>query len=232
MTPMLPRFVRAAAHRRSSALGIGLMALVLAGCVPTTTVPYGIDLGDYEAAPRDLIAVDSITDDHLVRFAGRGGSVGPVERERLAAFIGKIAGNHPESLRVAVHGRVTARQRNLLRTLLAADGVDPQSVRWAGWHKGPAVRPGTVVVSADRAIAVKPLCPGAFGHPSAPNDNRPEPGLGCANTAALAAMIADPHDLPEPAATIYSSGERAANSAALYRADKVKPLTTAPEALK
>jgi pilus assembly protein CpaD len=200
------------------------MALALAGCAPTTTAPWGIDLGDYEGPPSKLIAVDRVTDQQVIRLAGRYGSVGPVERKRLAAFITAVAGNRPDSLRVALHGRATAGQLRAVTNILAAEGVDPEHVRWTGWRAGPAVRAGTMMVVVERAVAVAPLCPGATGHISSPNDNLPEPNLGCANVSNLAEMVADPHELRQASGTIYGDGERAANNVLLYRADKSKPL--------
>lgn len=226
MTPRVPRIATPARALRLAA-GIGLVALAVSGCAPTTTAPYGADLGAYEATPRELIAVDSVAGRHVVHLAGRTGAVSWAERRRLAGFITGIARNRPDSLRVALHGRASSRQLRAVTRLLVTDGVNPEHIRWAGWRGGLWAPSNGVVVAVERAIAVQPLCPGSTGHLTAPNDNLPEPNFGCSDMSNLAAMLADPHDLRQPSSTIYSDGERAATAVAEYRADKVKELKSA-----
>jgi pilus assembly protein CpaD len=69
-----------------------------------------------------------------------------------------------------------------------------------------------------------PGCPGWIDHVSAPEDNRPNPNLGCSDVSNLAAMVGDPHHLREGASSIYTDGEVAATSVTEYRTDKVKEL--------
>jgi len=206
---------------RPALIGIALLALAVAGCVmPPPDASQRADLGDYRAAPRDLIGVTSIGDSHVVRL-GRGGSVSKVERDRLDAFIAAIATNRPESLRVSLRGRATTAQLNGVADLLVADGVNPGHIVRGDPRLGP---PGAVVVAVERALAVQPNCPGWVDYASAPADNRTSPDFGCANASNFAAMVADPHHLGEPASSIYHDGERGATSVASYRADKVKDL--------
>src|SRR4051812_33242533 len=96
-------FAPVPAALRSAAAGAAL-ALMLAGCVVTTTVPWGVDPGDYQAAPRDLIAVTSDTADYMIRL-DHSGAISKAERNKLAAFLAEGAFNRPESLRIVVHGR-------------------------------------------------------------------------------------------------------------------------------
>src|SRR5262245_17468174 len=81
-----------AALRRASA-GCTL-ALLLAGC--TTTTPWGLDLGDYQGAPRDLIAVASKSTDYTIRL-DQGSAISKAERHALDAFLAEVASNRPES---------------------------------------------------------------------------------------------------------------------------------------
>ena len=206
------------------AIGIGTLVLLLAGCVGTTTAPWGFNLGDYRAAPRDLIGVASVAASHPVRLA-RGGHITKAERDNLDAFVAEVARNRPESLRVVLHGRATPAQVTTLRGLLVADGVDPRHISLAADRRThPPVPRGTIVVAVERAIAIAPNCPGSMGHPTAPEDNLAEPNFGCADVANLAAMIGDPHHLVRGASSIYYLGERGAADVAAYREDKVKEL--------
>lgn len=202
------------------AIGLPLLMLLLSAC--GTTAPWGIDLGDYEAAPRDLIGVASVGDDHVVRF-GRAGYVGRLERGRLDAFVADVAANRPESLRVALRGPATPARLNAVSNTLVADGVDPKNIAMADWRFGPPAPPGTVVVIVERAIAIVPNCP-VVDHISAPADNLTNPDFGCATAGNFAEMVGDPHHLAEGASNIYQDGERAAENVANYRADKVKNL--------
>jgi pilus biogenesis lipoprotein CpaD len=204
------------------AIGIAVLALVLAGCGTTAPpgAPPGTDLGDYTAAPRDLIGVTSVADSHVVR-PGRAGYVGKPERDRLDAFIADVAANRPESLHVSLHGRATPVQLNAVANLLVADGVDPKHILLADWRIGPPVPGGTIVVAIERAIAMQPNCPGWVDHVSAPEDNHTNPNLGCSDVTNFAAMVGDPHHLSEGASSIYTDGEVAATSVAEYRTNTV-----------
>jgi type IV pilus biogenesis protein CpaD/CtpE len=202
-----------------------VLALGLAGC-GLTTAPWGLDLGDYQDAPRDLIGVTSFAASHAVRL-GPGGAISEAERGRLGAFLRDLAYNRPESLRVVAHGGASPGQERAVTTALVAYGVDPEHIVWAPHgHRhggGPAAR-GTVVLAVERAIAMAPDCPGFMGHPAAPDDNLAAPNLGCANVFNFAAMVGDPHHLRQGASSIYYLGERGAADVAAYRADKVKRL--------
>ena len=202
-----------------------MLALMLAGCVAPTTAPWGLDLGDYQAEARDLVGVTSFAANHVIRL-GHGGAISEAERDKLAAFLAEIAYNRPESLRIVVHGRANSAQERAIAGALLADGVDPEHVLWARDARmpAPAVPRGTVVLAAERAVAVPPACPGTMFHPSAPVDNLSEPNFGCANVHNFAAMIADPHHLYQGASSIYYLGQRGAADVTAYRTDKVKPL--------
>lgn len=214
------------AKARPGAIGFAMLALLLAGCA--TTVPQGpaqmVDLGDFEAAPRDLVRVESVSDSHLVRLDRMAGAFGKPERDRLDAFIADVAANRPESLRVSLRGAATPAQLRSVADLLVADGVEPKHIVRADLRSGPRAPSGTIVVAIERAIALLPGCPGWTDHVSAPEDNRPNPNLGCSDVSNFAAMVGDPHHLREGASSIYSDGEVAATSVTEYRTDKVKEL--------
>jgi pilus biogenesis lipoprotein CpaD len=221
MTRIGRRFAPVSAALRRASTG-GALALALAGCVATTTTPWGVDLGDYQDSPRDLTGVASYAVSHVIRL-GRGGAIPETERDRLGSFLAEIAYNRPESLRIVAHGRASPAQERAIIAALVADGVSPEHILW-GRDIGRPVARGTIVLAVERAIAIAPECPGFMGHPAAPEDNFSEPNLGCANAYNFAAMIGDPHHIYRGASSIYYLGERGAADVAAYRADKVKPL--------
>jgi pilus biogenesis lipoprotein CpaD len=224
--PCSPMLRRPRRHRLS-AIPVAALMLFLAGC--GTTSPFGVNLGDYEAAPRDLIGVASVGDYHIVRPL-RAGYLGRAERERLRSFVSDVAQNRPESLRVALRGPAAPAQLRAVTVALIADGVDPKSISIADWHVGPPAPRGGVVVIVERAIAIQPNCP-LVDHISAPADNQTNPDFGCANARNFAAMVADPHHLVAGASSIYSDGERAAGNVANYRAKKLQPWSEQEQAL-
>src|SRR3954465_847582 len=63
-----------APFRLRGAMAGGLLALVLASCVDTTTAPLGVNLGDYQAPARDLVGVSLYTAEHVIRL-GPGGTI-------------------------------------------------------------------------------------------------------------------------------------------------------------
>jgi pilus biogenesis lipoprotein CpaD len=206
---------------RLIAIGIAMLTLVLAGC-GTTAPPSAqgpIDLGDFAAAPRDLIQVEGYSDSHAVRL-DRSGNVGKAERDRLAAYIADVAKNRPESLRVALRGPASPAKLRQVEGLLVAHGVNPQHIR-ADRRPGPRAPRGTIIVAVERAIAVLPDCPGWINHVSAPEDNLTNPNFGCSDVTNFAAMVGDPHHLRQGASSIYTDGEVATTMVTDYRTDKV-----------
>jgi pilus biogenesis lipoprotein CpaD len=222
MTTGKPGSATFAAGARFGRAGVIMLGLLSAGC--GLTVPPGIEPVDYTAAPRDLIAVGSIAESHVVQLGGGGGYPGKAERDRLDAFVTAVAANRPESLRVALRGPASPGPLKAVANQLVADGVDPKHILLVDRRYGPAAPRGTIVVEIERAIAAVPNCPGWVDHVSAPEDNRTEPNFGCSDLSNFAAMVSDPHHLSKGASSIYQDGERAATSVANYRTDKVKNL--------
>jgi pilus biogenesis lipoprotein CpaD len=218
------KFVAPPARGKARLLAIvtGMLGLVLAGCGTTAppTLEGPVNLGDYQAAPRDLVQVESYSDSHPVRL-GRGGSIDKTERARLTAYIADVAKNRPESLRVVLRGPASPAQLRQVGDLLVADGVDPRHIRADRRWSGPHAPHGAIIVAVERAIAVLPDCPGWINHVSAPEDNLTNPNFGCSDVTNFAAMVGDPHHLRQGASSIYADGEVAATMVNDYRTDKV-----------
>jgi pilus assembly protein CpaD len=219
-----PKAARGSPWVRYGAIFILSLAPMMLTACDTTTVPGGIDLGDYQDPPRDLIGIASTGGSHAIRLAGRSGQLTTAEREKLAGFIGDIGANRPESLRVALHGQAGTGQLKAIADELIGLGVDPNHIARSSWEFGPPPPRGMIDVLVERPIAIPPRCPGWVSHVSAPADNLTSPNFGCANAANLAVMIADPMHLRHGASSIHHDGERGAENVTAYRTDKVKEL--------
>lgn len=191
--------------------------VILSGC--GATVPPGIEPVDYTAAARDLVPLVSAPGGFAVQV-DPGGHLNNREHARLNAFIADFAGNRPESLRIALYGRVSPAQFRTVADALVADGVDPSNIVRAPDSSIPS-RPREIAIGVERAVAVLPPCPGWTDHISAPEDNRNSPNFGCSDVSNFAAMVSDPHHLVRAASSIYRDGERAAIAVTAYRSDKI-----------
>jgi len=82
---------------------------------------------------------------------------------------------------------------------LEQQGVDPAQIELVGYDAGPG--PGPIKVSFQRYRAVGPQCGRSWTNLTHTIDNEVDPNFGCATTANLAAMIANPEDLVHPQTT-------------------------------
>jgi pilus biogenesis lipoprotein CpaD len=215
--------------RSGLAAVLGIIALSLSGC--SSTAPEGFVAADFQAAPRQILKVETRRESHTLYIDRKSGQPSPLERQRLDAFIADLAGNRPEAVHVELRGAASAQQLQRVANLLLAAGVDPSNIKLLPGQSADAAGPrGTeaVTIAAERGVAVVPDCPGWFDHVSAPSDNKVNPNFGCSDTSNFAAMIADPKDLAKGRSTPFSDGERAANAVSDYRAGKVKDLPKEP----
>src|SRR5262249_10718972 len=102
-------------------------ALALAGCGSTT--PEGFVATDFQAAPRQILKVETRGDAHMVYIDRRTGEVSPLERQRLDAFIADFASNRPESLRIEIRGPASTAQMQRVANLLIAAGIEAGKIR-------------------------------------------------------------------------------------------------------
>lgn len=83
--------------------------------------------------------------------------------------------------------------------VLARQGI-PSSRMDVKVISGSNVKPGTVVMRYTQWVAVQPECGGITGNVSIDYSNGTTPNLGCSIQRNIAAMVADPRDLNQPAA--------------------------------
>ncbi len=96
------------------------------------------------------------------------------------------------------HGGEDAyRAASLIQNALVSLGVRPEQVQLADYDAGAKIRP-PIVVGFTRYEAKGPECGRKWTSFTRSMDNRPNDNFGCANTANIAAMIANPADLIAP----------------------------------
>lgn len=99
-------------------------------------------------------------------------------------------------------------------------GVDPDQVSVAGYDAGP--RPGApIVVGYTRYQAKGPECGRDWKSYTKSFENKPNNNFGCANTANIAAMIANPADLIAPRASDPSDAGRRETVLTKYRQGQI-----------
>ena len=208
-----------------------LLAACTAGEVVRTPDEYIEDLftlGNWEqvelAADND---VELISLEHRVVFQNGETTLDELERRRLLSFIRRTLVNSADRVSLlgprrdfGKHDPVTDARLNFLKGELAALGIA------SNMPAGDLVRQNsseqlTVVVT--RAIVLTPDC----GQPKPSKGRRPEFVLGCANTANLGLMVADPLDLKEGRVAGPADGEAMSLSIQRYRAGEVTPLDDA-----
>jgi pilus biogenesis lipoprotein CpaD len=201
---------------------LGLAAVGTCGCEPTAPEP--ITAINWEAPARDLLQTQSKT--AIITIYLRGGNgLAPAERRRLDAWLAGFGRDRPGSIHLVISGRTSRERLHAVATEMIAAGVEPQKIELVPGQPGHW-RSGEVTITATRAIALNPNCPGWIPHVAAPEDNELEPNMGCSNTSNLAAMITDPAELTTGQSNPYHDGEVGALAIERYRADKVRRLPT------
>ena len=210
------------------ALLVGLTCLTAAACSPKPG-EYGDQFfphGKWEQiplVPQNIVEV--ITLDHRVSFSHGQAELTQAARGALSDF---ILGNRvgPDD-RIAVRGprdadgelaaeRLTSVKSEFARLGLVAFESDGRR----GWPGGAGPGNGEVSVLVTRAVVIPPDC-------SVP---RPDPTLrpnhlrGCADTAALGMMVANPTDLLGARELGPADGEQASAALRRYREGQVKEL--------
>lgn len=100
---------------------------------------------------------------------------------------------------------------------LQAYGVPAESVQVKPAGEGDASAPAPVRVGFTRLAAIGPNCAGMWDELTNTGRNLTHSSFGCATTANMAAMIADPRDLTRPRDVAASDGDRRANVLGKYR---------------
>ncbi len=207
------------------AVSAPLLAACNVGDAVTTPDDFIRDVVDYAAwQPSDRLPdsyVELVTLEHVVRYSPTTARFGDDERARLKAFLSRTRVGPKDQVALygprrdgGLHDPVTAARLQFLRGELAVLGVPA---------KVPAGQLGTgdqISLVVSRPVVITPDCTqGPAG-----KSQRPEFVMGCATSANLGNMIANPLDLEAGQEASPADGEAATRAIQRCRADEVKPL--------
>jgi pilus assembly protein CpaD len=117
-------------------------------------------------------------------------------------------------------GEEAYRSASLIQDALTGLGVRPDQVQLADYDAGP--RPhAPIVVGFTRYDAKGPDCAHRWNNLTRSMDNRPSENFGCATTANIAAMIANPADLIAPRPSDPADAARRGYVLSKYRQGQV-----------
>jgi pilus assembly protein CpaD len=182
------------------------MLFVVAGCNATadrTVTEY-----------KKVNKVDFVRFDHEVMYRNGEARPSAAEEERLNTFLQNIQAGSGDTVLVAGG---SPEQRKVLGAHLAYNRLEVQEAAANG-------APGRVRVVVERYVVTPPTCPDWSKPVGEDSQNSPGANFGCANTANLGMMVANPGDLlrgrnPGPAdGTAVSAGIKR------YRDGKVREL--------
>ncbi len=172
--------------------------LTLAGC---STLSNGASDAK-TVAEEHPIAVDTQVVTLTIPVENAAAGLSTTDRARVRAFADHYLriGHGPVSVTAPTGSRGDAAARDAAadaRTVLDATGVDPADVEFASYRSAEDKR--ELVLSFTRYVATPPAC--GDWSPTFKRDfkNLSSPNYGCATQSNLAAMIADPRDLSQPA---------------------------------
>jgi len=184
-----------------------LLAAALAACAPAASYWS-------EAQSPKHNTVEMVRLIHDLRLPASG-ALSPAETAALDAFLARHEIGFGDSVTLAAAGRNPAAVSAYLRK----QGILAQAAASAA-----AVPAGAVRLQVERFVVVPPNCPDWRKPGTADYGNAPMSNLGCATTANLGMMLADPRDLIQGRMPGDADGAASAAATQRYRADKVKAL--------
>lgn len=187
------------AGRLTAAMAIACLAAcsnggqgeAVAHAVPTDNHPLS-------AKPKEAVLVlDNVTQQSIAHDRSLSARVG--------AFTYDFANRSSSPLQVVVgagnagEAAATEIARDAVR-VLAQHGVPASRMDVKVISGNTSIKPGTVVMRYTQWVADTPNCSGITSNVSMDYDNGTTPNLGCSMQRNIAAMVADPRDLNQPAA--------------------------------
>jgi pilus assembly protein CpaD len=185
----------------SPALLFGIVMLALAGC------------GNGNARPdaREVHAIRvEMRPAELVLMPGPDGALSPADAQRVRDFIDAWRDRGRGPLRVAMPARLGPRAQDKLlgdlKGLVKRRGADAKAIMPVAAFSDAA----GVSITFDDFVAVAPVCADESVLMSSRGANVASPQFGCATQRNIAAMVANPADLIDPAASGDASAARGA----------------------
>jgi len=135
-----------------------------------------------------------------IQLAPHAEGLSAAQRAALAELVERWqdAGGGPIVIQTPSHGGgETYRSATNVELELAALGVMEDRIKLVGYDSED--HPGSpIVVGFDHFTAKGPVCGRSWDNFTSTNENKPDSNFGCAVTANLAALVANPADLAQP----------------------------------
>jgi pilus assembly protein CpaD len=198
--------------------GAALAAVVLAGAAACS--PLSSSAPELSITPTEQYSIQVEEAPDQVAFTAHPDGLSLTQKAALTAFAGRWR-QTPGAGDIVVEtpaGPEAARAGGEILAALHAMGVPPARVRTSGYEGVPGA---PVVTWFNRLEAKGPDCSGGWDNLTSTGSNGPSSHFGCAVTANLAAQIADPRDLLNPADTQPPDAARREAVLAKYRAGEV-----------
>ena len=194
-----------------SVLLIGFSMLALTAC---TGQPPVADVRQAHAITVEMLPAE------LVVVPGLDGTLSAADTQRVKDFVDDWRDRGRGPLRVATPERLGTRAQDRLLAQLAGlverRGADAGNILPTA---APEMAAG-VVLGFDDFVATGPSCAPEIAGLSSPGSNIQTPDFGCATQRNIAAMVAHPADLIDPAASSGASAARGALVIQNYRLGK------------
>jgi len=210
--------------RRASRALTSVTALAAAGALAACASPAGPDRAASPLTPTEQysIQVEQVPDQLALNPHPTGLSAN--QRAAVGGFVARWrdAGRADISIQTPADGDAMAIERtasDLIDALVSA-GIPGPQVR-VGLYDTAGVPGAPILASFMRYEARGPNCEGGWDNLSATKNNDPSSHFGCAVTANLAAMIADPRDLISPRPLDPGDAARRATVLGRYRAGEI-----------
>jgi pilus assembly protein CpaD len=203
---------------------LGASALALAGCASDPKSPAVT-----ARSPTDLYPLQARETPDQIALALHPDGLSPAQVQALAG-LAQRRGERPDAVIVlktpkgAVDAATADAVASLARRVLLAQGVPAALIRQES-YAAPGDASAPLLAGYARLEASVPKCGLDWDNLTSTEDNRVQSNFGCATTANMAAMIADPADLAHPRAEDAPDAERREEILDRYR----KGATTASD---
>lgn len=214
---------------RSAPMVAALAMLALGACATGQSSP------PYTATtPTEHFAIQVKPAPQELKLAAHADGLSPAQAEALRVFVSdwRDADGPEITLKAPEHGPdrdAAYRTTTDARDFLISQGVLPSQLRVVGYEAGGDAK-APVLVGFLRYEAKGPTCGQSWSDLTRDADNREYPEFGCAVTADIAAMIANPADLLQPRASDPADAQRRQKVTESYRQAAITSSPKDPQA--
>jgi pilus assembly protein CpaD len=187
---------------------------------------------DPPITPTEQFSITVTSAPDQILLAPHQNGLSDAQSDALAALVGRWRDAGAESITImapsASDGQVY-HSTQAIETALEQLGVDPDRIKLAGYNAGP--RAGAPIAVGFKSYKAEgPECGRDWKSFTASHDNNVNSNFGCATTANIAAMIANPADLLAPRQADPADAGRRENVIGKYRQGAITSTAKDPQA--